>query len=264
MPIDPDVKPSNVLVTSAGQIKICDFGVSGELINSIADTFVGTSTYMSVSERAKPFPQLSSARLMAPYPILTRQPERIQGAQYTVKSDVWSLGITLVELGMGRFPFSNDEDNSDDDYSADELTLSPVKPGGKDRSLAEVEARRKKRATERAERKKEGVSLGGSGSQMSILELLQHVVNEPAPRLKPENKFSKDTHIFVDSCLMKDVNRRPTPKELLVGGATLSLVLLMATANSLSLHRLTSQRYKWLVDSAEADVDLESWAKSIP
>jgi len=45
----PDIKPSNILFNSKGQIKICDFGVSGELINSIADTFVGTSTYMSVS-----------------------------------------------------------------------------------------------------------------------------------------------------------------------------------------------------------------------
>lgn len=43
-----DVKPSNILLNSAGRIKICDFGVSGELINSVADTFVGTSTYMSV------------------------------------------------------------------------------------------------------------------------------------------------------------------------------------------------------------------------
>jgi mitogen-activated protein kinase kinase len=47
-----DIKPSNMLVNSNGEIKICDFGVSGELINSIADTFVGTSTYMSVSPTA--------------------------------------------------------------------------------------------------------------------------------------------------------------------------------------------------------------------
>ena len=49
--IHRDVKPSNILVNLRGEIKLCDFGVSGELINSIADTFVGTSTYMSVRGR---------------------------------------------------------------------------------------------------------------------------------------------------------------------------------------------------------------------
>jgi mitogen-activated protein kinase kinase len=32
-------------------------------------------------------------------------PERIQGSRYTVKSDVWSLGITLLELGAGHGPW---------------------------------------------------------------------------------------------------------------------------------------------------------------
>lgn len=44
-----DIKPSNILVSKEGQIKLCDFGVSGELINSMAKTFVGTSYYMAVS-----------------------------------------------------------------------------------------------------------------------------------------------------------------------------------------------------------------------
>lgn len=48
-----DLKPSNVLINSQGQIKLCDFGVSGQLINSVADTFVGTSSYMSVSPKEK-------------------------------------------------------------------------------------------------------------------------------------------------------------------------------------------------------------------
>ena len=78
-----DIKPSNVLVNSKGAIKLCDFGVSGELVNSVANTFVGTSTYMA--------------------------PERIQGSHYTIKSDVWSVGLTVMELAIGRFPFDASE-----------------------------------------------------------------------------------------------------------------------------------------------------------
>ncbi|KXL43469.1 MAG: hypothetical protein FE78DRAFT_152252 [Acidomyces sp. 'richmondensis'] len=89
-----DIKPSNVLVNSKGQIKLSDFGVSAELENSVADTFVGTGTYMA--------------------------PERIQGSPYTVKSDVWSVGLTLMELAIGKFPFSmsNDGDGEDDEEAA--------------------------------------------------------------------------------------------------------------------------------------------------
>lgn len=51
---------------------------------------------------------------------------------------------------------------------------------------------------------------------MSILELLQHIVNEPAPRLTPEGRFPKEAEDFVDSCLYKDPDARKTPKDLLV------------------------------------------------
>ncbi|KAF5317525.1 hypothetical protein D9619_013191 [Psilocybe cf. subviscida] len=184
--IHRDIKPSNILCNSQGEIKICDFGVSGELINSIADTFVGTSTYMS--------------------------PERIQGAQYTVKSDVWSLGISLIELALGRFPFSEStsDGESDSDY---ENTLSPQRPGSV--SLSGLPpARIKKKTGKKDKRKSKGVSLQGGGMTMSILELLQHIVNEPAPRLT-EGKYPKEAELFVDSCLLKDPDARKTPKELL-------------------------------------------------
>lgn len=83
-----DIKPSNVLVNSRGSIKLCDFGVSSELENSVADTFVGTGTYMA--------------------------PERIKGSPYTVKSDVWSVGLTLMELAIAKFPFSPDTDGDEE------------------------------------------------------------------------------------------------------------------------------------------------------
>ena len=40
------------------------------------------------------------------------QPERLQGTQYTVQSDIWSLGLSLVEMALGRYPIPppTDED----------------------------------------------------------------------------------------------------------------------------------------------------------
>ncbi|KAF8625918.1 hypothetical protein AX17_006644 [Amanita inopinata Kibby_2008] len=207
--IHRDIKPSNILCNSRGEIKICDFGVSGELINSIADTFVGTSTYMS--------------------------PERIQGAQYTVKSDVWSLGISLIELALGRFPFSESSD-SESDFSELEATLSPSRPGelnlGRDSS-----SKRKSTTSKKDKRKSKGVSLQGGGMMMSILELLQHIVNEPAPKLTPEGRFPRDAENFVNACLLKDPEQRKTPKDLL--------------------------KHIWIEQAQVSNVDLESWASTL-
>uniref|UniRef100_A0A673Z1E4 mitogen-activated protein kinase kinase n=1 Tax=Salmo trutta TaxID=8032 RepID=A0A673Z1E4_SALTR len=79
-----DIKPSNILLDRNGNIKLCDFGISGQLVDSIAKTRdAGCRPYMA-PERIDP----SASR---------------QG--YDVRSDVWSLGITLYELATGRFPY---------------------------------------------------------------------------------------------------------------------------------------------------------------
>ncbi|CAI5455653.1 unnamed protein product [Caenorhabditis angaria] len=80
--IHRDVKPSNILVDSKGNVKLCDFGICGVLENSVAKTHdVGCQPYLA--------------------------PERIAtvNSNYDVRSDVWSLGITLYELATGVFPY---------------------------------------------------------------------------------------------------------------------------------------------------------------
>lgn len=43
-----DVKPTNVLINRKGFVKLCDFGVSGQLDRSLAKTNIGCQSYMAV------------------------------------------------------------------------------------------------------------------------------------------------------------------------------------------------------------------------
>ncbi|VCW99797.1 unnamed protein product [Gulo gulo] len=129
--IHRDIKAGNILLTEPGQVKLADFGSAS--MASPANSFVGTPYWM------------------APEVILA-----MDEGQYDGKVDVWSLGITCIELAERKPPLFN----------------------------------------------------------MNAMSALYHIAQNDSPTLQ-SNEWTDSFRRFVDYCLQKIPQERPTSAELL-------------------------------------------------
>ncbi|XP_028814510.1 TRAF2 and NCK interacting kinase b isoform X8 [Denticeps clupeoides] len=135
--IHRDIKGQNVLLTENAEVKLVDFGVSAQLDRTVGrrNTFIGTPYWMA--------PEVIAC-------------DENPDATYDFKSDLWSLGITAIEMAEGAPPLCD----------------------------------------------------------MHPMRALFLIPRNPAPRLKSK-KWSKKFQSFIDSCLVKNHNQRPSTEQLL-------------------------------------------------
>lgn len=136
--IHRDLKAGNILLNELGEVKIADYGVSAknDRKNQTRNTFIGTPYWMS--------PDIIKC-------------EADKDLWYDYKIDIWSLGITCIELAEKEPPNN---------------TISPYR-------------------------------------------VLTKILKADSPRLKHEFKWSPEFIDFVDKCLQKNPDLRPTANELL-------------------------------------------------
>ena len=154
--IHRDLKAGNILLTRDGAAKLADFGVSAQLSSTMSKrrTVIGTPYWMS--------------------------PEVIQESSYDSRADIWSLGITAIELADGEPPYAD----------VHPMVSAPLT------SSAELLRR---------------PALLLLPAQRAIFMIPSR---EPAT-LKTPDAWSRDFNDFIARCLVKDFTKRPTATQLL-------------------------------------------------
>jgi serine/threonine protein kinase len=147
---------------SSAHAKICDFGEAVRVRGTRAYSVVGTTAYMA--------------------------PERLRCEPYDIKADIWSLGVIMAEILVGKLPF---------EIPAEERTaLRPLLRTSLENELSDSDL------------------MKGRKDGLAIVELWEAICTEEPPRLD-HRFFGSELADFVEKCLQKQPSDRASLYELL-------------------------------------------------
>ncbi|MBI4232745.1 tetratricopeptide repeat protein, partial [Candidatus Peregrinibacteria bacterium] len=103
--IHRDIKPDNIMMTKDGHAKLCDLGIAKQMEGELAKTLTVTGE-----------------TFFTPHYV---SPEQLEGGELDIRTDIYSLGVTLYEIVTGRLPFTGE---TSQEVASKRLTKSPIPP----------------------------------------------------------------------------------------------------------------------------------------
>ncbi|HET6180005.1 MAG TPA: serine/threonine-protein kinase [Candidatus Sulfotelmatobacter sp.] len=211
--IHRDIKPGNILITLEGHAKIADFGIAKLNLsqNTLPGKVFGTPAYMA--------------------------PEQLSGEGVDGRSDLFSLGVILYAMLVGRSPFRGDNastvcfnvaNREPVPVSALDLNLPPELDAVVARAMAKVPANRYQRGAEFAQAVR-GLREQLSPSPMVATAAAGKKKGAPGPVLSGRPAVGL---AYAAKVVRAEVLKAPI-KDLILGGATVILLLIVGVQANL-------------------------------